>query len=602
MKKYKILAMGVILAFLFGNTAVMAVPAIKKPAGGAVSKVKAADGTITGITVTPANPGINKAIEVTVQGTITPGKQCSIIFLKGDGTPQSLVGHATSFPFKFGGEAYPLFVYSKAGTYTIKVYCGDGKCTGEAQAVVKVGLKMQSFPHDGAVPIKKPAGGAASPAKAAAGAMVITASKIEVTSLTAPVGKNIFLEARLISSKGELLGGKMIDFKVNGKAIGSAPTAAAGTSNAGTAKAPFHVSGDYPPGTYKIEAHFAGDATTGGGRGQGNLTVVKAQTKIELKLLDPAQISIGGDFSLDGYLKNFQTSEPISDRWVSIKVGKVIKKVVTDKHGWFTEGFTAPAVVTSGWESNVTYTFEAEFAGDTYYEPSKAPLTLKAIPQPPPVITSTHPARASGGGRILLTFIGTNLWPNGKNSNDVKKDKSAKFIVNDGSTVEECMITSWGNTQVSVECRTCYWRAPSAKVKAVVNGRESNIFEVPVDANATPVIKSVTPEKTKLGTDPNSSLFKLRLRVFPIQRMTNKFTSKIIFAGEEITERKVALDCGTCPEGFVEINVPDKYKTKPGHYPIQIFVDKIGSNTVYWDLERVINVNPAMKAMPKKLK
>ncbi len=113
----------------------------------------AADGTITGITVTPANPGINKAIEVTVQGTMTPGKQCSIIFLKGDGTPQSQVGHATSFPFKFGGEAYPLFVYSKAGIYTIKVYCGDGKCTGEAQAVVKVALKMQSFSHDGAVPV-----------------------------------------------------------------------------------------------------------------------------------------------------------------------------------------------------------------------------------------------------------------------------------------------------------------------------------------------------------------------------------------------------------------------------------------------------------------
>ena len=102
----------------------------------------AADGTITGITVSPANPMVNQAIEVTVQGTVTPGKQCEILFLKGDGTPQSLMGHAKSFPFKFGGQPYALFVYPKMGSYTIKVYSGDGKCTGTAQAEVKVGVKQ----------------------------------------------------------------------------------------------------------------------------------------------------------------------------------------------------------------------------------------------------------------------------------------------------------------------------------------------------------------------------------------------------------------------------------------------------------------------------
>jgi hypothetical protein len=98
----------------------------------------ATDGTITGITVNPTNPKINQAIEVTVNGTITPGKQCQILFVKGDGTPQSQVGYATSFPFKFGGQAYPLYTYSKAGTYTIMVYCGNPNCTGQAQATVKV--------------------------------------------------------------------------------------------------------------------------------------------------------------------------------------------------------------------------------------------------------------------------------------------------------------------------------------------------------------------------------------------------------------------------------------------------------------------------------
>jgi hypothetical protein len=112
-----------------------------------------ADGTITGITVKPTNPGVNQAIEVTVQGTITPGKKCSIIFLKGDGTPQSQVGHATSFPFKFGGQAYPLFVYDKTGTYPVKVYSLDDKCTGKAQADVKVVAKLKKVLPGGAVPI-----------------------------------------------------------------------------------------------------------------------------------------------------------------------------------------------------------------------------------------------------------------------------------------------------------------------------------------------------------------------------------------------------------------------------------------------------------------
>lgn len=112
-----------------------------------------ADGTITGITVKPSNPEVNQAIEVTVQGTITPDKKCQIIFLKGDGTPQSQVGHATSFPFTFGGQAYPLFVYNKTGTYTVKVYSLDGKCTGGAQTVVKVTAKLKKVPTGGTVPV-----------------------------------------------------------------------------------------------------------------------------------------------------------------------------------------------------------------------------------------------------------------------------------------------------------------------------------------------------------------------------------------------------------------------------------------------------------------
>lgn len=109
--------------------------------------VWAADGTITSISVTPASPKVGESIQVTVQGTaVAPGKKCQILFLKGDGTPQSQVGVVTSFPFTFGGP-YPLYTYTKAGTYTIRVFCGAnpyGTCTGEAQAVVKVKAKLEA--------------------------------------------------------------------------------------------------------------------------------------------------------------------------------------------------------------------------------------------------------------------------------------------------------------------------------------------------------------------------------------------------------------------------------------------------------------------------
>jgi hypothetical protein len=101
----------------------------------------AADGNITGVSVTPANPKPGEPITVKVTGTITPGKTCQILFLKGDGTPQSLGKNATSFPATFGGDPYPLWIYNNPGTYTVKVYPSAGpsnNCTGSAQTTVKV--------------------------------------------------------------------------------------------------------------------------------------------------------------------------------------------------------------------------------------------------------------------------------------------------------------------------------------------------------------------------------------------------------------------------------------------------------------------------------
>lgn len=101
----------------------------------------AADGNITGVTVTPSNPKPGDPITIKVTGTVKPGKSCQIIFLKGDGTPQSLGDNANSFPATFGGDPYPLWIYKNPGTYTVKVFASptvSGNCTGSAQTTVKV--------------------------------------------------------------------------------------------------------------------------------------------------------------------------------------------------------------------------------------------------------------------------------------------------------------------------------------------------------------------------------------------------------------------------------------------------------------------------------
>lgn len=110
--------------------------------GFASTSALAADPVVTGVSITPANPKVNEALSITVNGTNTTGKPCRVLFLKGDGQPWSLAGNPTVFPFKFGGPN-AAYVYGKAGTYTFSVK-GDptapnAKCGGQATVTVKVG-------------------------------------------------------------------------------------------------------------------------------------------------------------------------------------------------------------------------------------------------------------------------------------------------------------------------------------------------------------------------------------------------------------------------------------------------------------------------------
>ena len=333
--------------------------------------------------------------------------------------------------------------------------------------------------------IKKPTGGAASKVKEAGSSLVQAASKIEVKSLTAPVGKDIFLEARLISSKEELLGGKMIDFKVNGKAIGSAPTAGTGTANAGTAKAPFHVSGDYPPGTYKIEAHFAADATNGGGRGLGNLTVVKAQTKFKIMLFSKEEpLIIGGQAHFEGVLIN--TTNPaseIKDRRVTVRANHstFTETYITREKGRFVFFFpiSLDLAALNSPNPKLPVPVEAEFGGDTYFEPTQAKFTFVAGVQPPPRIESAYVNH-----NHWLQLRGNHFKP-AQFANDYNKwqteYKNWVFIYADDGRGLKPVPLKAGNAQDiymrTIDLDTSSFNLQSIKFKVVRGKQESNIFQ-----------------------------------------------------------------------------------------------------------------------------
>jgi hypothetical protein len=357
--------------------------------------------------------------------------------------------------------------------------------------------------------IKKQAGSAASPAKTAASSLVQTASKIEVKNLTAPVGKDITLEARLITSKGELLGGKMIDFKVNGKAIGSAPTAGTGTANAGTAKAPFHVSGDYPPGTYKIEARFAGDATAGWGTGKGDLTVVKSKTKIELQL-DESRVSavIGAITFVKGSLINVSNpSSWINDRLVTLRSDRnaYVETVKTYNHGNIQGHVKIPLDLAppTSFDPKKPFTVEAEFSGDAYFEPFKQTFTFYSHPQPPPKIegaTLQVPSRGwlkLTGKEFKPSFLDADwmLWLQEYKNNwvqvfadDGKGIKKVPFSRNDAHQVSmtEILLDVSG-----LDLRSCQF-------KVVREKSESNIYTFSyANAPDPKALIKATPKKLK---------------------------------------------------------------------------------------------------------
>lgn len=445
-------------------------------------------------------------------------------------------------------------------------------------------------------------------------AMVQAASKIEVKSFAAPVGKDVFLEARLISSKGELPGGKTMEFTVNGRAIGSFQTAASGSASAGTARAAFHISGDYPPGTYQIDVRFAGDATSGRGIGHGVLTVVKAQTRFEMnfiKGMNPPMI--GGEAHLAGYLIN--TANPaseIKDRQVTVRApgSNFTKTIVTSKKGEF---FFHPPVpldlaALKSMEPKLPFTVEAEFGGDAYFEPARASFTFTAGGQPAPQIDSVERINDN-----YLKLIGNHFQP-AQYEHDwnhwITEYKDWVFIyADDGTGLKPVPLAGREAGDINMQeirLNVTGFNLQSIKFKVVRERKESNIFSYSYvrgrDIQLT--IKSIDPATAKVG-DPDENAFIIKLHVNSFSYLLNPGT-KIMFSGERIPFKEARMKVESPEdkannEGWIEFHVPVHYRHLPGPYKVQVISDDgVESNIVYWNLKKAgITIKDTRKTKKK---
>ena len=93
-------------------------------AGWALPGTATADGAVTSISVTPTLVEPNEYVTVKAFGNVPQGKQCRVLFQRGDGTPQSLMGYIGVQPY-----AETKFSFNTTGIYEVWVW---GEKTGVA--------------------------------------------------------------------------------------------------------------------------------------------------------------------------------------------------------------------------------------------------------------------------------------------------------------------------------------------------------------------------------------------------------------------------------------------------------------------------------------
>ena len=210
---------------------------------------------------------------------------------------------------------------------------------------------------------------------------------LEVDNVSGQIGETVDLSAVLSRvTDGEMLGGRIIRFRVSSVDAGQAET-----ERDGSATCPFAIPESLGFGGKTIYADFDGDEKHTASAQIATLTIAKGQTQIAVT---DAVGSLGGFFDAEGRLTRLGDGAPLVGKTVVFKVnGSTIGQAVTDADGraavsWFVLNEYVP-----------TAALRADFAGDVLYGAGSGEGTL-SVKDVPTMMTT--PDRAGTIGETVL--------------------------------------------------------------------------------------------------------------------------------------------------------------------------------------------------------
>ncbi|MBM3494508.1 MAG: Ig-like domain repeat protein, partial [Armatimonadetes bacterium] len=173
------------------------------------------------------------------------------------------------------------------------------------------------------------------------------------------MGETVALSATLTrSDNGDPVAGKTLTFKVDGSAVGTGDTDAAGVASVN-----YLIPEDGGVGVRTITVEFAGDADYNASTDDASLTVLQTPTKL---FVPDRSGTIGGNVELRGFLYRNTDSAPIAGRTIDFTVdGTGIGSGVTAATGRAILNWKIDEAAGAG-----TRTIVGDFAGDADFFPS----------------------------------------------------------------------------------------------------------------------------------------------------------------------------------------------------------------------------------------
>jgi hypothetical protein len=188
-----------------------------------------------------------------------------------------------------------------------------------------------------------------------------------------PWGQTVTVSGKLTSAdeddgSSSAISGQSIT--LTGTEIKEEQTISTETQSDGTFTATFTAPSTVASG-WTVQAHYAGNDDDDSNLQSSDseertFATLKHGSALSL-ILDPAQVAMGGSYSVHGELKDFVTSESIASMTIAFTADKPIsiKSTTTDSSGNYQlSGLEAPSSTSMGGSYNI----EAQFAGDSLYD------------------------------------------------------------------------------------------------------------------------------------------------------------------------------------------------------------------------------------------